>query len=90
VGNQKLMILGTVMALVGFAAAAAWGIVIPLIGLLVSIPIVTYGGIGRPAYNQLHGRVVSTQDMPYWRVRHYGAGSLLSSIRTITGGALQS
>ena len=40
-GNQKLMILGTVMALVGFAAAAAWGIVIPLIGLLVSIPIVT-------------------------------------------------
>ena len=88
VRNQKLMILGTVMALGGFAAAAAWGIFIPLIGPLIGIPIVIYGGIGRPAYYQLHGRGVSARDMPYWRVRHHGAGSLLSSIRTITGGSL--
>ena len=89
-GNPKMMILGTVMALGGFLAAAAWGIVIPLLGLVVGVPVVIYGGIGRPAYYQLHGRDVPGKDIPFWRVRHRGAGSLISSIRTITGESLRS
>ena len=89
-GNPRLMTLGTAMALGGFLATAAWGIVIPLLGLIIGIPVVIYGGIGRPAYYQFHGRGVSAQDMPLWRVRHRGAGSLISSIRTITGESLRS
>lgn len=90
VTKQKLMILGTAIALGGFAAAAVWGIVVLLISLLVGISLVVYGGISRPAYYQLHGRGVSAEDMPYWQVRHHGAGSFLSSIRTITGDAVVS
>ena len=90
VANRRLMILGTVVALGGFFAAVGLGMVIPLIGLIIGIPAVIYGGIRRPAYYQLHSRGVSPEDMSYWQIRHHGAGSFLSSIRTITGGRLQS
>ena len=84
-GNPRLMILGTGMALLGLLASAGWGIIIPLIGLAVGVAIVIYGGISRPAYYQLHSRSMSPRDIRYWRIRHHGAGSFLSSVRTITG-----
>ena len=87
VGRPRLVLLGATIAIVGLLATTGWGIIFPIIGLAVGIPIALYGVIGRPAYYQLHSRAMPVQDIPYWRLRHRGAGSFLSSVRTIRGEA---
>ena len=85
VGNRKLVMLGAATALAGLLASSVWGIIATIVGLVLGLGIAVYGAIARPAYYQLHGRSIADTDAPYWRLRHHGAGSFLSSVRTIAG-----
>ena len=85
VSDHRLMASGTVLAIAGFISAFGLGLYTPVIAVVSGIAMVIYGGIGRPAYYQLHGHGISEREELNWRVRYRGAGSFIASIRTILG-----
>jgi hypothetical protein len=85
VSDHRMMAMGAVLAIAGFIASFGFGWITPLIAVFAGIALVFYGGTGKPAYYQLHGRGMSAQELLKWRIRYRGAGSFIASIRTIRG-----
>ena len=84
--NHPRMMLGALIVIVSVIASFTLGIVTPLLGVAAGAFLLLHGSIGGPAYYQVYGRDVPREQMYLWQIRHRGAGSLIASIRTITGG----
>jgi hypothetical protein len=83
--NHKKMTVGAILTIGGVTLAFGWFLLVPLIAALVGIVLVLHGSVGQLAYYQLRGRDMKKKNLQRWQVRHYGAGSFIATIRTITG-----
>ena len=83
--DHRLIALGVVVALIGFALTLAFGLILVLLSLPLGIFAIGAGVAGRPAYYQIKGKEMSPKDLPVWQVTYSGAGSFIASIRTILG-----
>ena len=83
--DRKKMILGACLSGLGLATIFAWYLILPIIAVVGGIFIMLQGATERPAYYQLKGRGMEGEDLYRWQVIHYGAGSFIASISTMTG-----
>ena len=83
--DHTRMILGAVVVAASIILSLSLGMFTPLLGVVAGAFLVLHGSIGGPAYYQVHGRGVPPKQMRLWQIRYRGAGSLIASIRTITG-----
>ncbi len=83
--NTKQVVLGMTIAVAGVLTIFAWYLIVPVIAVIIGTVVAFQGTIGRPAYYQLRGRGMKGRELRRWQVMHYGAGSLIASISTITG-----
>ena len=83
--NQRQVVLGALLAFLGVLTLFAWYLIVPIAALILGLVVVFQGSVGRPAYYQLLGRGMEGRDLYRWQVKHYGAGSFISSITAITG-----
>ena len=56
-----------------------------MIGVVIGIFLVLHGGLGHMLFYQLYGKGMTKEELYRWQIQHRGAGSLIASIRTITG-----
>ena len=68
VSNQGLMMLGAVVVILSILLVFTLALVTPLLAAIVGVVAVFYGGIGRPAYYQIHGRGMSEKELRRWQV----------------------
>ena len=85
VSDHRKMIIGAIMAIAGIILTFGWFLIFPLIAVIAGVILVFHGAVGQPAYYQLRGRNMEKQQLKRWQVQHYGAGSFVATIRTITG-----
>ena len=83
--NQPRMMIGALVTVVSIILAYSLSMITPLLGVVAGAFLLLHGSIGGPAYYQVHGRDVPRARKYLWQIRHRGAGSLIASIRTITG-----
>lgn len=85
VPNHRKMMIGAILAIAGFVLTFVWYLILPLIAAFLGIFLVFQGSVGQPAYYQLHAHGMEKHQLQRWQIRHYGAGSFIATIRTITG-----
>ena len=85
VANHRRMMLGTLITISSFIAAYGLGLITPMIGVVIGIFLVLHGGLGHMLFYQLYGKGMTKEELYRWQIQHRGAGSLIASIRTITG-----
>ncbi len=83
--DRNKMMLGAGLAILGLATIFAWYLIAPIISVVAGIFIMLQGATERPAYYQLKGRGMEGVELHRWQVIHYGAGSFIASISTMTG-----
>lgn len=83
--DRRKMILGACLSGLGFATLFAWYLIVPIIAVVAGIFTMIQGATKKPAYYQLKGRDMEGEDLYRWQVIHYGAGSFIASISTMTG-----
>ena len=83
--DRKKMLIGACLAALGLATIFAWYLIVPIVSVVAGIFIMLQGATERPAYYQLKGRDMEGEDLYRWQVIHYGAGSFIASISTMTG-----
>ena len=85
VSDHCKMIIGAIMAITGIILTFGWFLIFPFIAVIAGVILVFHGAVGQPVYYQLRGRNMEKQQLKRWQVQHYGAGSFVATIRTITG-----
>ena len=83
--DRKKMLLGAGMTALGLATIFAWYLIVPIVAVVAGVFTILQGATERPAYYQLRGRGMEGKDLYRWQVIHYGAGSFIASISTMTG-----
>ncbi len=83
--DRKKIMLGACLAAFGLATIFAWFLIAPIISVVAGVFMMLQGATSRPAYYQLKGRDMEGEDLYRWQVIHYGAGSFIASISTMTG-----
>ncbi len=83
--DRKKIMLGACLAALGLATVFAWFLIAPIISVVAGVFMMLQGATSRPAYYQLKGRDMEGEDLYRWQVIHYGAGSFIASISTMTG-----
>ncbi len=83
--DRKKMLLGACLSALGLATIFAWYLILPIVSVVAGVFIILQGATEKPAYYQLKGRGMEGEDLYRWQVIHYGAGSFIASISTMTG-----
>ena len=83
--DRRKMLLGAGLAGAGFATLFFWYLVAPIISIVAGLCVILQGATEKPAYYQLKGRSMEGEELRKWQVVHYGAGSFIASISTMTG-----
>ncbi len=83
--DRKKIMLGAALVALGLATIFAWYLIAPIISIVAGVFILLQGVTERPAYYQLKGRGMEGEDLHKWQIIHYGAGSFIASISTMTG-----
>ncbi len=83
--DRKKMMLGAGLAGAGLATLFAWYLIAPIVAIVAGLFIMLHGATEKPAYYQLKGRGMEGDELHKWQVIHYGAGSFIASISTMTG-----
>ena len=83
--DRKKMLSGACLSALGLATIFAWYLIVPIVAIVAGVFIVLQGATEKPAYYQLKGRGMEGEDLYRWQVIHYGAGSFIASISTMTG-----
>jgi hypothetical protein len=83
--DHRMMVLGVFLAILGLMLTFVWGLILPLLIFPFSFFALGVGLMGKPAFYQLRGTVMSPQELQEWQVSYRGAGSFIASIRTIMG-----
>ncbi len=83
--DRKKMLLGACLSALGLATIFAWYLILPIVAIVSGVFIILQGATEKPAYYQLKGRGMEGEDLHRWQVIHYGAGSFIASISTMTG-----
>ena len=83
--DRRKMMLGACLSGLGLATLFAWYLILPIIAVVAGIFTMIQGATEKPAYYQLKGRGMEGEDLYRWQVIHYGAGSFIASISTMTG-----
>ena len=83
--DRRKMILGACLSGLGLATLFAWYLILPIVAVVSGVFIMLQGATEKPAYYQLKGRGMEGEDLHRWQVIHYGAGSFIASISTMTG-----
>ena len=83
--DRKKMLLGACLSALGLATIFAWYLILPIVSVVAGVFIILQGATEKPAYYQLKGRGMEGEDLHRWQVIHYGAGSFIASISTMTG-----
>ena len=83
--DRKKIMLGACLAALGLATIFAWFLIAPIISVVAGVFMMLQGATSRSAYYQLKGRDIEGEDLYRWQVIHYGAGSFIASISTMTG-----
>lgn len=85
VPNHRKMLAGSILVVVGLVLTFGWYMILPLVAVFVGIGLIFHGARGEPRYYQLEGRDMDRRQLLRWQVQHYGAGSFVASISTMTG-----
>ena len=83
--DRKKMLLGACLSALGLATIFAWYLILPIVSVVAGVFIILQGASEKPAYYQLKGRGMEGEDLHKWQVIHYGSGSFIASISTMTG-----
>ena len=76
---------GALLAVTGILVSLIWLSIVSIALVLTGIVLLLAGAIWKVAYDQLRGRGMEGPELKKWQVRHFGAGSFIASIHTITG-----
>jgi hypothetical protein len=83
--NHQKMARGALLALTGFLVSLTWLSIISLAIVVVGIVLLIRGAVKKVTYYQLRGRGMEGPELYKWQLQHFGAGSFIASIQTITG-----
>ena len=83
--DRRKIMLGACLVALGLVTIFAWFLIAPIISVVAGVFMMLQGATSRSAYYQLKGRDIEGEDLYRWQVIHYGAGSFIASISTMTG-----
>ena len=83
--NHRRMVRGALLALAGVLVSLIWLSIVSIALLITGIVLLLAGAIWKVTYYQLRGRGMEGAELHRWQIRHFGAGSFIASIHTITG-----
>ena len=76
---------GSLITLVGVLVSLIWLSIVSIALVVIGIVLLLRAAIWKVAYYQLRGRGMEGPDLKKWQLQHFGAGSFIASINTITG-----
>ena len=83
--NYEKIGRGAFLVLAGLLVSLIWLSIVSIALVIIGIVLLLRGAIWKVAYYQLRGRGMEGQELTRWQIKHFGAGSFIASIHTITG-----
>ena len=83
--DRRKIALGACLTVIGIATLFAWYLIAPIVSVVAGVFIMLQGATEKPAYYQLRGRDMEGEELYKWQIIHYGSGSFIASISTMTG-----
>ena len=83
--NHQKVARGALIALTGFLVSLMWLSIVSIALVITGIVVLIRGANRKVAYYQLRGRGMEGPELNKWQLQHFGAGSFIASIQTITG-----
>ena len=83
--NHRKITRGALIVLIGVLISLVWLSIVSIALVITGIVLLLRGAIWKVAYYQLRGRGMEGPELYRWQVKHFGAGSFIASIHTITG-----